>query len=78
MVIVVKLIIERLQFPLFRRFKEISSNSKVLKKCVLELARKEFPDYEYIMLGAIGDSNKASMWDWIDGVKFSKVSLQSQ
>lgn len=40
-----------------------------MKKCVidLELSKKQFPNVEYIFLGAIGHSTNANQWDWIDG-----------
>jgi hypothetical protein len=51
-----------------------SVHSPVENQFLLDLAAKESPQFEYIMLGAIGDSNNHKQWDWVDGSSFSSFT----
>lgn len=35
-----------------------------------DLARKRQPNWQYIFLGAIGDTKSRKLWDWVDGNPF--------
>uniref|UniRef100_A0AC35GKQ3 C-type lectin domain-containing protein n=1 Tax=Panagrolaimus sp. PS1159 TaxID=55785 RepID=A0AC35GKQ3_9BILA len=50
----------------------VSVTNAYENKFVMDLARRRQPNWQYIFLGAIGDTKSRKHWDWVDGNAFKQ------